>query len=391
MKKDTKLVHSGRHPEEHFGAVNTPVYHVSTVLYPTVEDMNNFTSARISYGRHGSPVTQSFQEAMCDIESADYCLITSSGLHAITTALLAFLRPGDHLLMVDTTYSPTRSFCDGLLTQMGIETSYYDPLIGSDITTLMRPNTRAVFTESPGSLSFEVQDLPAISKAAKSFAPAQKEVLVMIDNTWATPLFFKPLEHGADISIQAVTKYIGGHADVMLGTVACKEHHKKNLDFARWQLGLSAAPDDVYLATRGLRSLAARLRHHQNNALEIAAWLQSRPEVDQVIYPALPGDPGHEIWARDFTGATGLFGFSMKDGTDAQVEAMLNHMDYFGMGFSWGGYESLLIYVHPDRFRTATTWSTNGPYFRIHVGLEDTADLIADLEAGFERFHKAGS
>ena len=193
MKKDTKLVHSGRHPEEHFGAVNTPVYHVSTVLYPTVEDMKKFTSARISYGRHGSPVTQSFQEAMCDIENADYCLIASSGLHAITTALLAFLRPGDHLLMVDTTYSPTRAFCDGLLAQMGVETTYYDPLIGSDITSLMRPSTRVVFAESPGSLSFEVQDLPAISKAAKSFAPADKEVLVMIDNTWATPIFFQAL------------------------------------------------------------------------------------------------------------------------------------------------------------------------------------------------------
>ena len=388
MSDDTKLTHAGRHPKDNHGVVNPPVYHASTILFPTLKELRNFTGAKVTYGRHGTPGTFALNEAICALEHADYCLLASSGMQAITTAMLAFLKAGDHVLMVDTVYTPTRIFCDQALSALGIETTYYDPLVGSDITSLMRPNTRMVFTESPGSLTFEMQDIPAIVQAAKSFETSTQEVLIAMDNTWATPLFYKPLDHGVDLSIQAVTKYVGGHADVMLGTVCCKTPLAKDLENMRRYLGLSVAPDDVYLALRGLRTLSVRLERHQKNAFVVADWLQSQDLVDRVFYPALQSDAGHEIWQRDFTGACGLFGFSLKAGTDDQMAAMLDHMALFGMGFSWGGYESLLIPIMLKGSRTATKWETSGPCFRIHVGLEDPGDLITDLEAGFERFRK---
>ena len=388
MSDDTKLTHAGRHPKDNHGVVNPPVYHASTILFPTLKELRNFTGAKVTYGRHGTPGTFALNEAICALEHADYCLLASSGMQAITTAMLAFLKAGDHVLMVDTVYTPTRIFCDQALSALGIETTYYDPLVGSDITSLMRPNTRMVFTESPGSLTFEMQDIPAIVQAAKSFETSTQEVLIAMDNTWATPLFYKPLDHGVDLSIQAVTKYVGGHADVMLGAVCCKTPLAKDLENMRRYLGLSVAPDDVYLALRGLRTLSVRLERHQKNAFIVADWLQSQDLVDRVFYPALMSDAGHEIWQRDFTGACGLFGFSLRSGTDDQMAAMLDHMALFGMGFSWGGYESLLIPIMLKGSRTATKWETSGPCFRIHVGLEDPSDLITDLEAGFERFRK---
>ena len=391
MSDDTKLTHAGRHPDDNYGVVNPPVYHASTILFPTLKDLRNFNSAKVTYGRHGTPGTFALNDAMCALENADYCLLASSGMQAITTAMLSFLKAGDHVLMVDTVYTPTRIFCDRALSPLGIETTYYDPLIGSDIQSLMRPNTRMVFTESPGSLTFEMQDIPAIVQAAKSYPQSNQEVLVAIDNTWATPLFYKPLDHGVDLSIQAVTKYIAGHADAMLGTVCCKSHLSQDLENMRRYLGLSVGPDDVYLALRGLRTLSVRLERHQKNALIIADWLAKHDLVDRVFYPALAGDAGHAIWRRDFTGACGLFGFSLNSGTDNQMEAMLDSMQLFGMGFSWGGYESLLIPIMLAGSRTATQWNPAGPCFRIHVGLEDPDDLISDLEAGFERFRKGQS
>ncbi len=386
MKDKTKLIHEGRNPAEHFGAVNTPVYHVSTVLFETVKELNQFTTARMSYGRHGSPGTQALCEALCALEHADGCILTSSGVQAINVALLAFLKPGDHLLMVDSVYSPTRIFCDGLLKDFGITTSYYDPLVGANITDHLQANTKVVFLESPGSLSFEVQDVPAIVKAVKK---TNESIITMLDNTWATPLFYKPLDHGVDVSLQAITKYIGGHADVMMGSIAYKETHKTVLEQTRYQMGLSVGPDDAYLALRGLRSLSARLQRHQDNGLTVAKWLQQREGVSRVIHPGLEGDAGHAIWTRDFKGASSLFGFALGDGTRAQVEAMLDHMSLFGMGFSWGGYESLLIPCNVARNRTATTWDMKEQYFRIHVGLEDPDDLIADLDAAITRFYEA--
>ena len=389
MKEETKIIHEGRRPEENFGIVNPPVYHASTVLFPTVEAMRNVKTARVGYGRYGTPGTEGFAAAMAALEGADRCTLTPSGLSAITTAMLSFLKAGDHVLMVDTTYEPCRAFCDSLLSNFGIETTYYDPLIGAGITDLMRPNTRIVYTESPGSLTFEVQDIPAISKAAKGYEHATQDVIIMIDNTWASPYFFKPFSHGVDVSIQAVTKYVSGHADVMMGTVTCTEKYWGQLYHMRSILGVSVGPDDVYLAQRGLRTLGVRLRQHEKNALIVAKWLQNQPGVKRIIYPALPDDPGHKLWKRDFTGACGLFGIVMETGTDKQIFAMLNDMKLFGMGYSWGGYESLLIHVPLTSGRTATHWKPGGTLFRIHVGLEDSADMIDDLSAAFDRYRAA--
>jgi len=395
MSDDTKLIHAGRHPKDNHGVVNPPVYHASTILFPTLKELRNFSSATVTYGRHGTPGTFALNEAMCEMENADYCLLASSGMQAITTAILAFVKAGDHLLMVDTVYTPTRIFCDRTLAGLGVETTYYDPAIGGGIQSLIRPNTRMVFTEAPGSLTFEMQDIRAIVHAVRTCPHAKNNVLVAMDNTWATPLYYKPLNHGVDLSIQAITKYIGGHADVMLGSVCCKAPHtgaredlRAALKDVRRDLGHSVAPDDVYLALRGLRTLSVRMERHQKNALVIADWLSQQELVDRIFYPALADDPGHAIWKRDFTGACGLFGFSLKSGTDEQMAAMLDHMRLFGMGFSWGGYESLIIPVMLEGSRTATKWDVPGPCFRIHVGLEEPADLIADLEAGFERFQK---
>ena len=339
MKKETRLVDAGRRKEWTGKVVNPPVYHASTVIFDTLADMKNAIRHReknhLYYGRRGTPTQFAFQDALCELEGGAGCALYPSGLAAISGAILSFVESGDHILMVDGAYEPTRSFCDTVLKRMGVETTYYDPLIGAEIRKLLRPNTRVVFVESPCSLTMEVQDVPAIAKAAHDHG-----AIVMMDNTWGTPLYFKPFEHGVDISIQAATKYIVGHSDVMLGTATATPEHWDQLREMSFQMGYCAAPDDVYLALRGLRTLGLRLKQHQENALILARWLEEREEVDHVRHPALPGCPGHDIWKRDFTGSCGLFSFFLKQGSEKALAAFLDGMQHFKMGFSWGGMKA---------------------------------------------------
>jgi len=385
MKRDTLIVHSGRHPEDQFGAVNPPVYHASTITFRSVADLERTAKTPfdgVRYGRFGTPTVFAFEEAVAALEGGWRTVATSSGLGAIAGALTAFLSAGDHLLMVDSTYFPSRKFCDTILARFGIETTYYDPLIGAGITALMRPNTKVVFVESPGSLTFEVQDVPAIATAAHAGG-----AIVMMDNTWGTPLFFRPFEKGVDVSIQAATKYIVGHADAMLGTITTTEEHWLRVKTAVAAFGYSAGSDEAYLGLRGLRTLSARLSRHQESTLKITQWLETRPEVLRVLYPALPSDPGHELWRRDFLGACGLFGLILQPGPKAAVEAMLDGLNYFGLGYSWGGFESLAIPSLPNAVvRTATRWEPAGNMIRLHIGLEDAEDLMTDLEDGLKSY-----
>jgi cystathionine beta-lyase len=387
MKDETRVTKAGRHPETQAGAVNPPVYHASTIVFPTLDALENQTAQPYTYGRHGTPGTRAFQEAMNELEGAAATEIAPSGLGACVLALMTALRSGDHLLMVDSVYGPTRIFCDRMLKRFGVETSYYDPLIGAGIGALIRDNTGAIFLESPGSRTFEVQDVPAIVAVAR----ARGEILTLMDNTWATPLYFKPLEHGVDLSIQATTKFIAGHSDVMLGTVSANARTAKRLQIARRDLGLSSPPDDVYLAMRGLRTLSVRLKQHGETGLELARWLSEQSEVERVVHPALPGDPGHELWRRDFKGAVGLFACVLKPCTRDQLKAFLEPMRLFGMGWSWGGFESLITVGDPNHTRTATKWQAIGPTLRIHAGLEHADDLIGDLKAGFDRLRASHS
>ncbi|MBW7849085.1 MAG: cystathionine beta-lyase [Rhodospirillales bacterium] len=387
MKKDTLIVHAGRHPEDQHGAVNPPVYHVSTVTYPTVAALEAGAKKPfegVRYGRYGTPTTFALEEAVAALEGGWRSIATSSGLGAIAGALVAYLKAGDHLLMVDTVYHPTRKFCDGMLARFGVETTYYDPRIGVGIDGLMRPNTRVVFCEAPGSLTFEMQDIPAIAQVAR-----ERGVVTMMDNTWGTPLFFKPFAHGVDVSIQAATKYIVGHADAMLGLITTTEEHWANVKAAVAAFGYSAGSEECYLGHRGLRTLSVRLRQHQETGLRLAEWLAARPEVAAVMHPALPDDPGHALWKRDFEGACGLFGVTLKPTSKAAVDAFLDGLEYFALGYSWGGYESLIIPTSGQVVRTATRWEPAGPTLRIHAGLEDIEDLKADLEEGFARLRAA--
>ena len=380
-RPETRLTSVGRKSKEHFGVVNTPVYRASTILYPDVASLEA-RDRPYTYGRSGTPTVESLEEVITALEGAAKTVLVPSGLNAVATALLAVCTAGDHVLMTDSCYAPSRAFCDKTLKRFGIETTYYDPLIGSGIDSLLRPNTKAVFCESPGSLTFEVQDVPAIAEAAHA-----RGVSVLLDNTWATPLFYPALACGADLSIQAVTKYIGGHADVMMGYVAANESHAGRLfDYHKYS-GLYVSGDDCFLALRGMRTLAVRLKRHQETALALAHWLQSRPEVSRVLYPALETDLGHALWKRDFLGASGLFGVVLKSVPHKAVAAMLNGLAHFGLGFSWGGYESLA--VPSDIHRSATKFKAEGPVIRIHAGLEDAGDLIADLAAGFDRLREA--
>lgn len=385
MHDATLVTTAGREPERHAGVVNPPVYHASTILFPTLDALEAARPDRgVYYGRYGTPTTFALEEAVAALEGGHRAITVGSGKTAIIATLLALLESGDHLLAPDSVYAPTRHFCSGMLRRLGIETTYYDPLIGAGIAGLIRPNTKVVFTESPGSLTFEVQDIPAIAEAAHA-----KGCLVVMDNTWASPLYFKPFRHGVDISIQAATKYIGGHSDLMMGIVTCSEACFERVRRGVTEVTTAAAPDDAYLALRGLRTLAARLERHQRNALRVAEWLKGRPEVSAVLYPALPDDPGHALWRRDFLGASGLFGFILKPCSRQALAAMLDGMELHGMGYSWGGYESLLIPTHPETCRTAVPWQTQGVPMRIHVGLEEPDDLIADLEAGLDRLRRA--
>lgn len=378
-KTDTTLVSAGRHPGDNHGFVNPPVFHASTVLFPSVDAMAG-RSSRYTYGRRGTPTLEALEEALMALEGAAATVLAPSGLAAISIALLSVLEAGDELLMTDSVYQPTRHFCDTVLKRFGVQTRYFDPLIGADIAGLMGERTRAVFLEAPGSLTFEMQDIPAIAAAAKA-----RGATVLMDNTWASPLFFQPLAHGIDLSIQAGTKYIVGHSDVMIGTVAANRETAKRLRDTHGAMGMAAGPDDVYLAQRGLRTLSVRLERHQRNALKIARWLEARPEVARVLYPALESDPGHTIWKRDFSGASGLFSIVLKDVAFDRVKAMLDGLELFGLGYSWGGFESLALFADPRSYRTATKWQAEGPLVRFHVGLEDPEDLIADLAAGFDR------
>ncbi|MBI1651344.1 cystathionine beta-lyase [Hyphomicrobium sulfonivorans] len=379
----TRAVHSGRAPHDNFGFVNPPVYRGSTVLFPTVEKLWNRDQA-YTYGRTCTPTVKSLQDAIADIEGGATTELTASGYQAVSTAILAFVKAGDHILMVDNVYQPTRKFCDYLLARLGVETTYYDPLIGAGIADLIRPNTRLIFTESPGSQTFEVQDIPAIARIARD-----RDLWLLMDNTWASPLYFRPFEHGVDVSIQAATKYIVGHADAMLGAITCNERAAKYIAMAKDQLGVCPGSEETYLGMRGLRTLPTRLAQHHRAGLEIARWLEGRPEVARVLHPALESHPQHELWKRDFLGASGLFGVVLKPVSDKAVAAMLDGLELFGMGFSWGGYESLVIPFDARSYRTATNWQPEGPTLRLHIGLEDVNDLRADLEAGFERLNAA--
>jgi cystathionine beta-lyase len=388
-RADTLLGHLGRDPKAFHGAVNIPVYHASTILFDNLDAYDDrrryLEKGKVNYGLNGTPTTFALEEAVAKLECGSGCIAVSSGLAAITCAILALVECGDHILVSDSVYQPTRKFCDGMLRRLGVETSYYDPTVGADIAALIRPNTRLVFLESPGSLTFEVQDVPAIAKAAKAAGAS-----VLLDSTWAASLLCRPFDLGADISIQAGTKYVVGHSDAMLGLITTSETYEERVRLAAWQLGQCAGPDDVYLGLRGLRTLSVRLSRHQETGLTLARWLAERPEVERVLHPGLPGDPGHEIWRRDFTGASGLFGVVLRPPCPrAAVAALIEGMALFGLGSSWGGYESLMIATYPERIRSATTWGAPGRTLRIHAGLEDPADLIADLEAGFERFKRA--
>lgn len=377
-KTETRVTALGRMSDAHFGVVNTPVYRASTILYPNLAALKA-NKQPYTYGRRGTPTIRSFEDAIGALEGAARTVTVPSGLNANALAILSVCGAGDHMLMVDRAYEPTKSFCDHTLKRMGVETTYYAPT--ADITPLLKPNTKAVFCESPGSLTFEVQDIPAIVRAARAHGAS-----VLMDNTWATPVFFQPLAHGVDLSIQAATKYIGGHADVMLGYVAANDSHAARLHETHGNLGLYASGDDCYLGLRGLRTLPVRLARHQETGLTLARWLAARPEVSRVLHPALESDPGHALWQRDFTGACGLFGLILKPASEAAVAAFVDGLRHFGIGYSWGGFESLIVPAHIRR--SAGRFEAEGPVLRLHAGLEDAGDLIADLEKGLDRLRE---
>ena len=377
----TRLVHAGRDPKDQHGFVNTPVYRGSTVMFPDLAalDANKQT---YTYGRKGNPTMRGLEDALCELEGGTRTFLTSSGLSAVTTALLSFAKAGDHVLMVDTCYRPTRMFCDDVLKGLGVETTYYDPLIGGGIAALFKPNTRLVYTESPGSQTFEVQDIPAIAAACRP-----REIWVLMDNTWGTPLYSKPFAHGADVAIHAGTKYIVGHADALLGVMTAGRRAAAQLKKMAWLIGDCAGSEEIYLGTRGLRTMGVRLKQHHASGLEMAHWLAARPEIGAVLHPALPDFPGHALWKRDFTGASGLFSVVLKGSIPrARLAAMMDGLSLFGMGYSWGGFESLAVPFDPAHYRSATTSAFAGQTcLRLHIGLEDPEDLKADLAAGFVR------
>ena len=379
----TTLVHSGRDPAASHGFVNPPVYRGSTVLFPTTEKLLT-RNQPFTYGRRGTPTVKALEEAIGTLEGGAVTVLTASGYQAVTTALLAFVEAGDDILVADTVYQPTRKFCDLVLAKLGIGITYYNPLVGAGIADLIKPNTRLIFKESPGSQTFEVQDIPAIAAVAR-----ERDLWLLMDNTWATPLYFRALDKGVDVSIQSATKYIVGHADAMLGAVTGNARAARHIDRARDTLGVCPGSEETYLGLRGLRTLEVRLERHQRAALDMARWLEARPEVARVLHPGLPSHPQYDLWKRDFLVSTGLFSVILKPAPDSAVAAMLDGLKLFGMGFSWGGYESLIIPFDPTSYRTATRWQAEGPALRLHIGLEDIEDLTADLDAGFQRLNAA--
>ncbi|MDH7785095.1 cystathionine beta-lyase [Ochrobactrum sp. 19YEA23] len=373
---NTRLAHDGYQPRDYHGFVNPPVVRASTVLFPDAQTMAT-GDQKYTYGTRGTPTSDALCDAINALEGSAGTICVPSGLAAVTVPLLAFLSPGDHALLVDSIYNPTRHFADTMLKRMGVDVEYYDPELGADIAALLRPNTKVVFTESPGSNTFEMQDIPAIVEVAHKGG-----AIVMMDNTWATAVYFKALDFGVDITIHASTKYPSGHSDILFGTVSANEKCWPQLLETHGTLGLCASPDDTYQILRGMRTMGVRLEHHRKSALEVAHWLESHPAVAQVLHPALESHPGHEIWKRDFTGSSGIFSFVLKEGGQAEAHAFLNALEIFGLGYSWGGYESLALQVRvADRLIAKGNYS--GPVIRLQIGLEDVADIIADLEKGF--------
>lgn len=384
LKTRTKLVYAGRHPSQQHGFVNTPIYRGSTVLFPTFHDLVT-RNAEFTYGTQGSPTTKALTDAWTELSGAAGTILAPTGLAAITLALLTAVKAGDHILVTDSIYRPSRIFCDTVLARMGVETTYFDPWIGAGVERLIRPNTSVIFLETPGSQSFELPDVPAIAALAR-----EKGVCAILDNTWATPLFFPPHERGADMAIEAGTKYLSGHSDLLLGLVSANSEWFGRLHATADAFAMCAGPEDVFLALRGLRTLELRLREAERQALDIARWLEGRPEVAAVLHPALPSCPGHALWKRDFSGSSGLFSVLLAPCPQKAVAAMLDGLELFGMGFSWGGFESLVIPFDCHSYRTATPWNPPGPTLRFNIGLEDAEDLKADLDRGFQRLRKAG-
>ncbi len=379
----TRLVHAGRRPDEQFGFINTPIYRGSTVLHPNARSLETRDVPYV-YGTKGTPTIRALEEAWTELSGAAGTVLTPSGLAAITVAILSVVKAGDHILVPDSAYRPTRIFCDGVLKRLGVETEYYDPLLGGGIAALMRARTSLVLTEAPGSQSFEMQDIPAIAQAAHA-----EGALVAMDNTWATPIFFPPHERGVDLAIEAGTKYLGGHSDLLLGLVSANARAFPALRETFDAMAMCAGPEDAFLALRGMRTMSLRLKEAEARGLALAAWLEQRPEVSQVLHPALPSHPGHAIWKRDFLGSTGLFSVILKPYPKKAVAAFLDGLELFGLGYSWGGYESLVIPFDCSSYRTATRWEPGGPALRFQVGLEDMDDLKADIEAGFARLAAA--
>ena len=395
MHEATRIVHAGRNPKEQGWMVNPPIYQSSTIVFPTLKDLiyaergysNNdlVEPYELKYGRYGTQTNFALEKAIAEIDGGYNSFVTSSGAAAINTALIAFLKQGDHMLLVDSVYSPTRSFADKFLKKLGIETTYYDPTIGEDIKKLVKKNTKVIFMESPGSLTFEVQDIAAICKVAKKMG-----VVTIVDNSWASGIYFKPLEHGADVVVTALTKYINGHSDVMMGAITIQEKHYRVMYEAFRYMAVTAAPFSSYMVQRGLRTSKIRMDHCFKSALDIATWLEGRSEVEKVFYPALESDAGHKLWKRDFTGAAGLFTIVLdRKYSNESLARMVDKLHYYGMGYSWGGYESLILPVDPTGVRSVTKWPySNKTCLRINIGLEDIEDLKEDLEAGFKRLRK---
>lgn len=385
MSDRTKLVHAGRQPFENFGFVNTPTYRGSTVLYPNTEELYA-RRQRFTYGTKGTPTTEALESAWTEIAGAAGTVLAPSGLAAITLALLTVVKSGDHILITDSVYRPTRHFADTVLKRLGVETTYFDPLVGAGIAPLIRPNTSVVFLEAPGSQSFEMQDIPAIAAVAH-----ERDVCVVMDNTWATPLFFPPHERGVDLAVEAGTKYLSGHSDLLLGMVSANEAWWPRLRETFDTFSMTAGAEDVFLGLRGLRTMDLRLREAQRQGFALAKFLAGRPEVSRVLHPGLPDHPGHAIWTRDFSGASGLFSVILKPASSQAVAALLDSLELFGLGYSWGGFESLVIPFDCASYRSATEWKPEGPALRFSVGLEDIEDLQADLDRGFARMKAAGA
>ncbi len=387
-KLDTQIVTAGRKAEFTNGVVNPSVTRASTVVFNTVAEMNHALVNRhnntMLYGRRGTTTAFAFQDAMVKLEGGAGCALYPSGTAAITNAIISFVAAGDHILVVDSVYEPTRDYCDKILAKLGVETTYYDPMIGADIAALIKANTKLVFLESPGSITMEVQDVPAIAKVAH-----QHNCIVMLDNTWSAGINFQPFDYGVDISVQAATKYIVGHSDVMLGTATAVEKYWPQLRDNSYLMGQCTSPDDIYLALRGIRTIGVRLRQHQQSALKVATWLSKRAEVATILHPAFASNPGHEFYQRDFTGANGLFSFVLNRGDKEAVTALLDGMQHFKMGYSWGGFESLILANHNvNNIRSVTSWPYQHALIRLHIGLEDVDDLIEDLDKGFTRLNQ---